>query len=60
MVDAEITKKHALEFNRTAHFIKTLKAFDALNEDWEEKRKRALIIEKYCQVKAVQINKDLR
>ena len=31
MVDAEITKKHALEFNRAAHFIKTLKAFDALN-----------------------------
>ena len=32
MVDAEITKKHAQEFNRTGHFIQTLKAFDAFAE----------------------------
>ena len=35
MVDADITKKHAIEFNRASHFIQTLSAFDALSEDWK-------------------------
>ena len=35
MVDDEITKKHAVEFNRASHFIQTLSAFEGLTEEWK-------------------------
>ena len=49
-----ITKKHAMDFNRTSHFIMLLSVFDDCYDDsWEEKRK-------YCVFKAGNIMKALK
>jgi hypothetical protein len=49
-----ITKKNAMDFNRTSHFIMMLSIFDGCYDDsWEQRRK-------YCVFKAGQINKAVK
>lgn len=48
-----VTKLHAVEFNRTAHFIQLLTCFGALEDEWKER-------EKYCKYKAGTILKALK
>ena len=48
-----ITKKNAVDFKRTGDFIQVLSVFDALDPEWEERRK-------YCVYKAGTIMKALK